>query len=64
MDTTRYRFNLMCEAMMGSGLIEPWRDDWWHAHAPEPEPPYPDSPDGWEELDEDDVPHWDTPGGF
>ena len=44
--------------------VDAWDGDWWHAYAPEPEPPYPDPPDGWEEPDDEDVPHWDTPGGL
>lgn len=56
------RFGLMLRAMIGED--DPWAGDWWYRHAPEPEPPYPEPPDDWEELDEDDVPHWDTPGGF
>lgn len=40
-------------------------DMWMFAHAPDPEPLPPDPPDGWDEdADEDDVPHYDTPGGW
>lgn len=46
---------------------EPWMpldDSWQYAHAPEPEPEPPAPPDDWDEGNDDDKPHYDTPGGW
>lgn len=39
-------------------------DDWQFAHAPAPEPEPPDPPDDWDEENDDNKPHYDTPGGW
>lgn len=39
-------------------------DNWMFAHAPEPEPDPPEPPDDWDEGNDDDKPHYDTPGGW
>jgi hypothetical protein len=55
----------------GAEMHEDARGDDWAttvdyllAHAPEPEPPLPEPPDDWDEGDDEDKPHYDTPGGF
>lgn len=43
--------------------VKPIDDDWMFAHAPDPEPLPPDPPSEYDEND-DDKPHYDTPGGW
>lgn len=54
------------EVMYGGTGMEDWGEtvDYLISLAPEPEPPLPEPPDDWDEGNDDDKPHYDTPGGY